>query len=255
MTWLQRHIPEYALTYSELQTLTPLTQIALTTKAARLLHDRDKSIEKKGEIGELILHGLIRDVYNTEPLVSKIYYKSHPSDNVKGFDCVHIIFDPEDKTIQSLWLGEAKFYGDDASGAISKAFQSVSGFLEAKKMQKEFLVIRNHLDDKHPAKQAAEALLSEYTSLDEIKAKLCVPVLIAYESGATKAHSELSDAFLADIEAEIQANIDTFLSKFALSEDIDVDVHVFFFPLHDKAKTLEVFKDHVSGYQGTKELY
>lgn len=92
--WLRRHIPEYALTPGEIQQLgDPVRSVELVMNSAKLIQDRNSSTEKKGELGEIILHGLIRDIYNTSPLVSKIYYKSHPSDNVKGFDCVHVIFD------------------------------------------------------------------------------------------------------------------------------------------------------------------
>lgn len=254
LVWLQDHIPEYALTYSELASLNPRNMASLNVKAARLVHDRDKKIVKKGEIGELILHGLIRDVYGTEPLITKIYYKSHTTENVKGFDCVHAIFNDETQEIESLWLGEAKFW-TKAEGAINSAFKSVKGFLDAKKMQKEFLTVRNHLDDKDPAKQHAEKLLSEHTSLDEIRAKLCVPVMIAYESEATGKHTKVDATFLAAIEAELQENIDTFLKKFKLEEDVDVDIHVFFLPLHNKDKTVEMFKDHIDSLQGSKAIY
>lgn len=254
LVWLQRHIPQYALTHSELATLNKQNMVDLTVKAARLIHDRDKKITKKGEIGELILHGLICDVYGTEPLVTKIYYKSHPTENVKGFDCVHIIFDADAQTIDSLWLGEAKFW-TKADGAIEDAFKSVRGFLEAKRMQKEFLTVRTHFDDKHPAKQQAEKLLSEHTSLDEIKAKLCVPVVIAYESEVTGRYTRADNTFLGALEAEIQGHIDTFLNKFKLDADMDVDIHVFFMPLRDKDKTLEMFKEHIGSLQGSKAIY
>ena len=73
--WLQRHIPEFSLTPKELTNFNDPTEFfAIVTNAARLLHDRDKKLDKKGEIGELILHGLIRDIYKTSPLVSKVYY-------------------------------------------------------------------------------------------------------------------------------------------------------------------------------------
>ena len=254
LVWLQRHIPKYALTYSELATLSPETMTDLNVKAARLIHDRDRKITRKGEIGELILHGLVCDVYGAEPLITKIYYKTHPTENVKGFDCVHVIFNADTQEIESLWLGEAKFW-TKADGAIADAFKSVKGFLDAKKMQKEFLTVHNHLDDNHPAKQKAEKLLSEHTSLDEIRAKLCVPVMIAYQSEVTGKHTKVDDAFLKDIEEEIQANIDDFLNAFKLDEDMDVDIHVFFMPVRNKDMTLEMFKGHIDSLQGSKAIY
>lgn len=254
LVWLQRHIPKYALTHSELSTLNPQNMTELNVKAARLIHDRDKNITKKGEMGELILHGLICDVYSTEPLITKVFYKSHPTENVKGFDCVHVIFNKDTQEIESLWLGEAKVW-KEADDAMTDAFRSVKGFLDARRMQKELLVVRNHLDDSHPATRQAEELLSEYTSLDEIRAKLCVPILIAYQSEATGKHTSLSGAFLEDIEREVQNNIDVFLKKFTLDEDLNVDIHVFFFPLHDKDKTIDIFKEHIDNLQGARTTY
>lgn len=255
VVWLRRHIPEYALTPSEIKELgNPLRSAELLMNSAKLIHDRDSSTEKKGELGEIILHGLIRDIYSTSPLVSKLYYKTHPADNVKGFDCVHVIFDNELNEISSLWLGEAKFH-KSVSGAIGSAFSSISGFMEAKKMQTEFLTVRNHLDDEHIATSQAEKLLSEYTSLDEIKAKLCVPVLIAYDSNAVQAHSSITPTFLKELEEELQSNIDTFISRFATDELAEIDLHVFFFPVKSKDKTQDIFDDLISGLQGPKDIY
>ena len=122
-------------------------------------------------------------------------------------------------------------------------------------MQKEFLTIRNHFDDSHEATKQAEILMSGFTSLDEIKARLCIPVLIAYESPATITHKKISDKFLEELDTEIQEHTDTFLDKFKLEDNLDVDIHVFFFPLKDKKKALEVYGQHVDGYQGARSIY
>ena len=248
-TWIHRHIPKFALTKSELASITPDTMIELTTRAAKLIHDRDKKLDKKGEIGEIILHGLLEDIFGTEPLVSKIYYKTDPTENVKGFDSVHVVYNDKEKSIESLWLGEAKFH-KDYKNAINKAFDSVEDFLQAKKLRREFMIVKNHIDQDDERKSAAEQLLSELKSLDEIRSVICVPVLIAYESPETKKHKKMSEEYMSNIDSEIQSCLADFLKKFKFKDEVDVDIHVFFMPLKDKDKALSVFTDEVSSLQG-----
>lgn len=250
--WLKSHILSYALTTKEIIDITADNAPAKTALAARMIHNREKNIDNRGEIGELILHGLIRDLYKTTPLISKIYYKSDTSDTVKGFDAVHVIYDEAKDEITSLWLGEAKFH-TDAKNAIYKAFQSATGFLEDRKMKREFVLIRNHLDDSNAASKRAEELLSQATSLDMIRPRICVPVLITYVSDVTNKHTKVSAEFIDEIKTEIQANIDHFATKFKDIED--VHVHVFFMPLRDKDKVEHLFNETISGLQGPTELY
>lgn len=66
-----------------------------------------KNYSKRGEFGELILHVVLRDRFNTIPLISKIYFKDSHGLAAHGFDCVHINPDTE-----TLFLGESKLYQD-----------------------------------------------------------------------------------------------------------------------------------------------
>lgn len=73
--------------------------------------DLEEKYLKRGEFGELILHLILRDFYQTIPLLSKIYFKDSRGHTVHGFDSVHI--EPKSKT---LWLGESKLYTDGKKG-------------------------------------------------------------------------------------------------------------------------------------------
>ena len=75
---------------------------------------QSENFKSRGEFGELLLHAIIRETYNTIPAISKIYYKDGPNETVKGFDAVHVVV--TDDTLE-LWLGEVKFYNN-----ISKLF-------------------------------------------------------------------------------------------------------------------------------------
>lgn len=79
-----------------------------------VLDDEELKIEdkflKRGEFGELILHLILRDYFNTVPLLSKIHFKDTDGMTVHGFDSVHIGADLSNTEETSLYLGESKLY-------------------------------------------------------------------------------------------------------------------------------------------------
>lgn len=79
-----------------------------------ILDDEELAAEKKylkrGEFGELILHLILRDYFNTVPLLSKIYFKDSDGVTVHGFDSIHIGPDLVDSERSSIFLGESKLY-------------------------------------------------------------------------------------------------------------------------------------------------
>src|SRR5690606_10723932 len=120
-------------------------------RAAAIFFDKrpkEGTKDTRGEVGELILHGILRDIYTTTPFISKIYYKTSPGDPVKGADVVHAII-TENGEVDSLWLGEAKFYQDGSDG-IYAAVKSISDMILRFKDRKEFIFIRHHLDQDDP---------------------------------------------------------------------------------------------------------
>lgn len=72
--------------------------------------DAQKKYLKRGEFGELILHLILRDYFNTVPLLSKIFFKDSDGLTVHGFDSIHIGSDLIDSEKSSIFLGESKLY-------------------------------------------------------------------------------------------------------------------------------------------------
>ena len=87
---LFEYLPEFALNYSEYIDLNGENAIAKIRQVAANIY-KSKKFESRGEFGELLLHAIIRETYNTIPAISKIYYKDGPNETVKGFDAVHVI--------------------------------------------------------------------------------------------------------------------------------------------------------------------
>src|SRR5690606_14090404 len=74
---LARHLiewlPEFALTHRELQSLGPHNLATLLARAAQLIFDTKTANpayrDRRGEIGELLLHIAIRQVFDTVPAI------------------------------------------------------------------------------------------------------------------------------------------------------------------------------------------
>ena len=75
-------------------------------KAALLMYASDK-YKSRGEFGELLLHAVCREIYRSEPAISKIFFKGAVNETVHGFDSVHVVADGD---ALELLLGEVKFY-------------------------------------------------------------------------------------------------------------------------------------------------
>lgn len=242
IAWISEHLLTFALSPKEVRSIDDRNVLEKIERAAAQIYARGRDSSNRGEVGELILHGLLRDIYNTDPVVSKIFYKSAAGDPVKGADCVHAIF--AEQGVESLWLGEAKFYSNSTYG-IRDAVSSIKEFLDRLTGREEFVVIRNYLDKDDDKGKHVDALLSQATSLDDIKSKICIPVLITYESDVTKKHTQHTKDFVDELAGEIQPLIDDFMSKVEGIEE--VDIHVFFLPLQDKAALIELFNKFLDG--------
>ena len=135
MEWL----PEFALNYSELQDIGHSNALRMIKKAAKIVYQTEK-YGRRGEFGELLLHIAIRQIYETLPAVSKIYYKSGANDTVKGFDAVHVVRAGDGL---ELWIGETKFY-KTLSKAIYDVSKEIVDHLETDYLKSEFILIKNN---------------------------------------------------------------------------------------------------------------
>jgi hypothetical protein len=117
---LARHLiewlPEFALTETEREGVRAHNAVALVGAAARSLYT-SHNYERRGEVGELLLHIVLRQFFGAVPAISKVWFKDAANDTVKGFDAVHVV---ASESLLELWLGEVKFYSDVASSAGSK---------------------------------------------------------------------------------------------------------------------------------------
>ena len=65
-------LPDFALNYSERESLNSDNAVALLAKAASVIYSSDK-YQRRGELGEILLHVAVRQVFDTVPAISKFY--------------------------------------------------------------------------------------------------------------------------------------------------------------------------------------
>jgi hypothetical protein len=223
MEWL----PEFALNWSERKNIRDFNAIALIRKAADVVYNTEK-YGKRGEFGELLLHVVMRQIFNTVPAISKLFYKSAQNDTVKGFDAVHVVIDRNGEI--ELWLGEAKFY-DDINGAIADVSRELNEHTERDYLRGEFALIANKIDTKWTHSEHLKKLISPNTSLDVVFSRVCIPVLLTYNSDTVSKHTSMSAEYKRAIEDEFVGFYNKFVKK-ALPASLRI--HLFLVPLGDK---------------------
>lgn len=238
-------LPEFALSAEECQSLNHANALPFIRRAAKTIYE-SKKFQNRGEFGELFLHAVVRQVHDSLPAISKIYYKSAINDTVKGFDAVHVVGPPDD---MELWLGEAKFY-DDAGRAIRDVIAEIDQHLATDYLRSEFLLLKGKIDDTWPHAEPLKRLLSPNTSLDEVFKRACLPVLLTYDSECLAEHAEASDAYIAAFKAEIDKHYQAFAAK--LNEKklpANLRIHLFLLPLNTKKVLIEALDGKLKAWQ------
>lgn len=248
-------LPSFALTYTEADGFDSDSGMEMMGRAVHSVYATEK-YEKRGEFGEVLLHLVIRQVFNTIPAVSKIYFQDNDNHVVKGFDAVHVVADDADL---ELWLGEVKFYESRAQ-AIAAVREELHQHTDADYLRREFAAITAKIDRKWPHSDRLALLLHPDTSLDDVFDRLVVPVLLTYDSPIVAARvAELADtddrgrsthaAYLEAFEAEMRAG----LAAFAKDLPVNVAIRLIFVPLHQKKVLLTELHERLKSMQRATE--
>jgi hypothetical protein len=236
------YLPEFALRHDELGPKGHEEWVSRLVEAAKIVYTTEK-FERRGEFGELLLHAVIREIWSSEPAVSKIYYKDSHNDTVKGFDAVHLVC-PEEGDLELL-LGEVKFY-KSVNSAMSDVAKELRDHFDPDWMKSEFAAVTRKVDPNWPRADEFKELLHRRKSLDEIAKRIRVPVLLTYESDCVGANSECDEKYIKELKAEILANRDKFAGK-DLPADVVIDLLLV--PLHQKKDLAKLLDKKLKAWQ------
>lgn len=261
-SYLWDNIAQTALSERERSALINQSHSSLIAAAQNLRLTDNDEIGRGSEIAEVFLYGLMRHHFGALPVVPKIFYKQNVQDNAKGADSVHIVINGDDFT---LWFGEAKFYNSIADARLDSVVTSVINSLSTDKLKKENAIITSVSDlDGLPIstelRTKIKAALDNRESIDNLKPKIHIPILLLHECSTTSKTQELTDAYKAEIIAFHKERAEVYFSKqIKLSKHIhkynDITFHIILFPVPSKKQIVDAFVKTVAFYKGQNNGY
>lgn len=252
------NIAETALSVKEKESLVMSPYSTLTNSAKNFRMSED--VGKGSELCEVLLYGIMKDHYGALPIVPKIFYKQNSQDYAKGADSVHIVITDEGKDF-TLWFGEAKFYTDIHRG-IDSAITSIEHFFSGrgKQIKKENSIITSSSDidqlglsENLTAK--IKATLDQNMSLDNIRPKINIPILLLYECDITKESKEFTPEYKEKIIKDHKNSANEYfnrqiekLSNVVIQYE-KITFHLILFPVPNKEKIVRKFSGSVKSYR------
>lgn len=156
--------------------------------------------EKKGVLGEIILHMILKEFKNTIPLISKMYFKDSFSQEAKGFDAVHVSQDG-----LTLWLGETKFYkawktNGVIKGGIDELVEDLKKHITKDYLTEQYVIIKRGLEAQleHPQRAVWIEKLSKTILLKDIFQYIRIPLLCIYEDSIALDYLKAIDDAIKD---------------------------------------------------------
>lgn len=221
-------LPEFALKYSEWANMDAGNAYRLIGKAAGSVY-KSENYQRRGEFGEILLHAMIRQRFNSVPAISKYYYKDSSNDTIKGFDAVHVVKGDEG---WDLWLGEVKFYSD-INQAIRDVVKELKEHMNRDYLRSEFIAIVNKLDAEWEEATQIAKMIDANTSLDSIFKSICIPVLLTYDSSVVKSYVSVCAEYELGFVKEVLEHREAFAKK-ELPQNIEV--RLFLLPIKSKVE-------------------
>lgn len=253
------NIAQTALSHRERLSLVGRSHSELRSAARNLrLVDTPDDAGEGSELAEILLYAVMKHHYGALPVVPKIFYKQNRQDFAKGADSVHIVVSNDGSF--TLWLGEAKFYNSIEDSRLERVVQSVVVALAGDKIRKETAIITNVadldlLDIPQDTRDSIRAALDQDLSLDKLKPRLHVPVLLLHQCQHTAGCSQMTDEYrTALVEYHRERALAYFKKQVAKATDVhlyeSVTFHVILVPVPSKREVIRRFVEGVGFWRG-----
>lgn len=252
------NIAETSLSFKERESLVNHSLLVAAAKNLRLTDSDKEDIGRGSELAEIVLYGLMKHHYQALPVVPKIFYKQNSQDNAKGADSVHIVLEPNNSF--SIWFGEAKFYKSIEDARLPSIVSSVENSLKTDKLKKENSIITNVKDIEELVldevlKEKIKKTLSNKASIDDLKPRLHIPILILHECDITKNAKTLDENYLEEVKSFHRDRATSYFKKQIkqLNPSVhlysDIFFHVILFPVPSKKDIVDRFVANVQHYK------
>jgi hypothetical protein len=246
-----------ALSEQERKKLSDQSGSTLRESAKKLrLTDKPKDKGEGSELAEIVLYGIMHHHFKALSVVPKIFYKQNSQDFAKGADSVHIVVDEVNNDF-SLWFGEAKFYNSIDDARLGSIITSVKNSLMTEKLEKENSIITNtsDIDSLKINKDLVEKIklaLSTDNSMDNIKPKLHIPILLLHECTITAESQKMDDDYRKKVrdyhldraKVYFAKQINSLSGKISMYSDIKF--HIILFPVPNRDNLIKRFTNMVA---------
>jgi uncharacterized protein DUF1837 len=217
-----------------------LAYIGLRDAAAELFIKAQKSTNRNGECGELLLYLLTEWILEAPQLLAKMSMKTTSSMPVHSSDGIHVKFDTKTGKLVFFW-GEAKIHKTIGS-ALSDAVDSISAALEHSKLKEDIRLVRRFIGTTGLPQEAQEKIVEYLDPLSEsydqkLYASTC---LIGFDFSAfrklTKVKPDEIESFFANqLEDELKKATVSLQSLLASKNVSHHRLEVFFLPVESVA--------------------
>lgn len=236
---LMEWIADYALREDELDVTHGNMYVRLKEAAARVY--KSDNYKRRGEIGEIALHAICRDFFDTIPIAPRVFYLTSSNDVVKSFDMVHVRY--VNRQNFELWLGESKLY-EDSSAAISAAIESVNSHIDQGFLNHEKLILGPQISKSIPHYKKIRDIFSIQSSLDELFKNTVFPVLVMADSPAVKNAKNHSNEYSTSVSQELSV-LKQKIESSGLHQKIKIVV--IYLPLGSKNELSAAFDKRLKG--------
>ena len=231
-------LADYALKEDELAISHGNMYVRLREAAARVY--KSENYKKRGEIGEIALHAICREFFDTIPITPRVFYLTSSNEVVKSFDSVHVRY-PD--SFPEIWLGEAKFY-EDRNAGLRDAIASVRKHIDQGFLKNEKLILGPQISKNVPHYEKIRSLFSSNTSLDKLFQSAVLPICISSNSDVTGSAKEIDSHYRESIRVELESLSET-LADSGLGSSIRLAL--FYVPLGCKKSLAKAFDVRLKG--------
>ena len=104
------------------------------------------------------------------------------------------------------------------------------------------------MDKESPFYDKLSQLISSDTSLDDIFERICVPVLITFNSKIIDKHSKYTDIYKEEMKNEMEKYFKQFEALFE-NLRMDIEIHLFLLPLKTKETFIQMLNEKLKLWQ------
>jgi hypothetical protein len=238
---LAEWLPDYALLEEELRVNHANMLLKLNQAAVRVY--TSPKYEKRGEAGEIALHAICRDYFETIPISPRVFYKSASNDVVKAFDMVHARL-PADGPVE-LWLGESKLW-EKGESAIANAISSVRSHIDGGFLANEKIILGPQIPRGTPRYEEVVRLFHKSTSIDVFLKSAVFVVGILCDSESVNSAQEHDAKYISGVEAEME-KLAASLNKSGLPAALRM--LLVYLPVASKESLVAAFDSRLKGLQ------